>query len=453
MTRFALMWILALTLAGQTQKARPRPKGKTPAPVKASQPKAEEKPKFPIVSLQVDGNRIFHTDQILAVAGIRLGEEANEAAFEAARNRLVNCGFFETVGYKYGPSADGTGYAASFQVKEVQQSYPVHFERIAKPEKELRDILRKADPLFGDQTPGTKQILDRYAKILEPVAGERIVGRVMPGPDGALRIVFQPARMPPSVAEVEFVKNSVLPASALRNAVAGAAVGTVYEETKFRQILEASIRPLYEARGRPRVAFPKITTEPLKDVNGLRVTVEVSEGDTFTLGDVRVTTEALPARDLLRAADLKTDDIANFKEINAGIERMKSMVRRHGYLLAKATVERQLDDAHKKVNLTVHIDPGKRFVFSRLTIKGLDILSEPQIRKAWALKEGEPFNPDYPDAFLARLREEGVFENLGKTKAEVKTDEQSGAAEVTLYFSAEAPATPGRRERRSPGLQ
>ncbi|MBV6431429.1 MAG: Outer membrane protein assembly factor BamA [Bryobacteraceae bacterium] len=447
MTRFALMWILALTLSGQTRKAAPRPKARTPAP--KAQPGPEEKPRFPIVSLKVDGNHIFHTDRILAVAGIRLGEEANEAAFEAARNRLVDCGFFESVGYKYGPSADGTGYAASFQVKEIEQSYPVYFERIARPEKELRDALRKADPLFGDQTPGTKQILDRYARILEPVAGERIVGRVMPGPDGALRIVFQPVRMPPSVAEVEFVKNSVLPSQALRNAVAGAAVGALYDESKFRQILDAGIRPLYEARGRLRVSFPRITTEPLKDVNGLRVTVEVSEGGTFTLGDVSVISEALPSRDLLAAAGFKTDDIANFNEIDAGVDRMKNMVRRHGYLRAKATVERRIDDAHGKVNLIIKIDPGRRFTFSKLNIRGLDILSEPQIRKAWALKEGEPFNPDYPDAFLARLREEGVFENLGKTKAEVKTDEPGGTAEVTLYFSA-GPSTPGQRGRRSP---
>ncbi|MCC6344251.1 MAG: hypothetical protein IT166_18760 [Bryobacterales bacterium] len=447
MTRFALMWILALTLSGQTRKAAPRPKARTPAPKAQSRP--EEKPRFPIVSLKVDGNHIFHTDRILAVAGIHLGEEANEAAFEAARNRLVDCGFFESVGYKYGPSADGTGYAASFQVKEIEQSYPVYFERIARPEKELRDALRNADPLFGDQTPGTKQILDRYARILEPVAGERIVGRVMPGPDGALRIVFQPVRMPPSVAEVEFVKNSVLPSQALRNAVAGAAVGALYEESKFRQILDAGIRPLYEARGRLRVSFPRITAEPLKDVNGLRVTVEVSEGGTFTLGDVSVISEALPSRDLLAAAGFKTDDIANFNEIDAGVDRMKNMVRRHGYLRAKATVERRIDDAHGKVNLIIKIDPGRRFTFSKLNIRGLDILSEPQIRKAWALKEGEPFNPDYPDAFLARLREEGVFENLGRTKAEVKMDEPGGTAEVTLYFSA-GPSTPGQRGRRSP---
>jgi hypothetical protein len=65
---------------------------------------------------------------------------------------------------------------------------------------------------------------------------------------------------------------------------------------------------------------------------------------------------------------------------------------------------------------------------------GLDILTGPVIRKMWGLKEGQPFNPEYPDYFLNRVREDGVFDNLGKTRSEVKIDDKALAAEVTLYF-------------------
>ncbi|HUQ92305.1 MAG TPA: POTRA domain-containing protein [Bryobacteraceae bacterium] len=404
---------------------------------------------FPIISLRVEGNRTFSAEQILGLAAVKVGQPADQSAFEAARDRLMASGFFETVGYKYAPSDDKTGYAASFQVLEVQQVYPVQFERLSKPPEAMKSVLRKADPLFSDKVPGTRQVLERYAKLLEPLAGEKVVGKVMPDGEGGLRIVFQPARVPPSVAEVRFVKNDVLPGQALQNAIAGAAIGSVWEETRFREILDANIRPLYEARGRLRVSFPKITTEPVQDVNGLRATVEVMEGDTFTLGGVKVLTEAASDTELLKAGNLNVDDLANFTQINAAVERMRAAVRRNGYLQAKSTVDRKLDDAAKKVFLTVRIDAGKRFVFSKLTIKGLDIISEPQIRKAWTLTPGQPFNPDYPEYFLARMREEGVFENLGKTRAEVKTDEAAGTAEVILHFSAEAPQPQKKPDRPS----
>ncbi len=414
-------------------QARPAVKKKTAPP-----PPAAART-FPIASLTVEGNRIHSTAKILALAGLRTGMPVSKEAFEAARDKLLQCGFFESVGYQYRPSADGAGYAAAFTVVEVQQVYPVHFERLPEGAAELKAVLAKADPLFGEQVPGTEPVLKRYAALLQRHLGakldDRVVGKVSAGENPeTLRIVFQPATMPPSVAEVRFVKNSVLDSTTLQNRVAGAAVGSVYEEKKFRQILDANIRPLYENRGRIRVAFPKITVEPVTDVNGLKVTVEVDEGETFTLGEVQITTSDIPAAQLLKAANLKKGDIANFDEINSGIERIRQVYRRAGFLNAKANVERKPDDKNKTVDLAVEVSSGDRYTFRKLNIAGLDILTEPHIRKMYTAKPGEPFNPEYPDYFMARLKEDNVLENLGKTRVEIKTDDGAKAADVTLHF-------------------
>lgn len=424
--------LCATILAGQPRPAR---KKTAPAPKPAAPPAARV---FPIVSLSVEGNAIHASEKILTLAGLKTGMPVSKEAFEAARDRLIACGFFETVGYKYGPSADGAGYAATFTVDEVKQVYPMRFERLPGGEKEFRAALAAADPLFGDKVPGTEPVLKRYAAVIQKQLGgkfsDRVIGKVTAdGPDD-LRIVFQPGTPPPSVAEVRFVKNEVIASTALQNRIAGAAIGSIYDEDRFRQILNANVRPMYEARGRIRVAFPKVTTEPAPGVNGLRVTVEVNEGETYKLGEVTAEAGGIPPAMLLKAAALKTGDIANFDEINAGVERMRQLVRRNGYLNAKSTIGRKPDDEKKTVDLAVTFDPGQKFVFGKLTIVGLDILTEPHIRKMWAPKEGEPFNPEYPDFFMAKLREDNVLENLGKTRTEVKTDDARGVADVTLHF-------------------
>jgi outer membrane protein assembly factor BamA len=74
-----------------------------------------------------------------------------------------------------------------------------------------------------------------------------------------------------------------------------------------------------------------------------------------------------------------------------------------------------------------------------LTIEGLDIHTEPVIRKLWALKEGQPYNNEYPDLFLNRVREQGVFDNLGKTSAKINVNEKSRAVDVTLRFEGAPP--------------
>ncbi len=406
---------------------------------------AQNQPLFPIVSLHVEGNETFPRDKILAVAGLKTGQMAEPKIFDAAQKRLMDTGYFESVGYKYSPAKDQTGYAATFTVVEVQQVFPVRFDRMPKPAAEFKAYLHKADPLFGDKIPGTQPVIKRYSELLEKMLGEKVVGRVNPDDKGELGVVFEPSKRPPSVAEVKFKGNTVLQATPLQNAIAGTAVGAVYEEKRFRQLLDEAIRPLYEARGRVRVAFPSITTEPVMDVNGLRVTVEVNEGEVYTLGNVKVVSPAGGEAELLRQGNLKKEDIANFDEIKASVERMRAAVRRNGYMKAATRVERQYDDAKKIVHLTVHIEPGDRYTFRSLDVKGLDLLTEPAIRKMWGLKPGDPFNPEFPGFFLNRVRDEGIFDNLGKTKTEVKIDENTRQADVILYFSGAEPP-PKKRE-------
>ena len=75
-------------------------------------------------------------------------------------------------------------------------------------------------------------------------------------------------------AEVDFTGNKVIPTGMLREAIHGVAVGARFTDRRFRDVLDTSVRPLYEARGRVRVSFPNIQSERApRDVNGLKITV------------------------------------------------------------------------------------------------------------------------------------------------------------------------------------
>jgi len=74
------------------------------------------------------------------------------------------------------------------------------------------------------------------------------------------------------------------------------------------------------------------------------------------------------------------------------------------------------------------------YTMGKLEIVGLDLISEPVIRKMWALRPGNGFEPGYPDTFLNDVRSEGIFDNLGKTRAETNIDEKTHTVDVKLYF-------------------
>jgi outer membrane translocation and assembly module TamA len=100
------------------------------------------------------------------------------------------------------------------------------------------------------------------------------------------------------------------------------------------------------------------------------------------------------------------------------------------------------------VNLTINVDRGPQFTLAKLTIQGLDLISEPAIRKAWKIDVGQPFQDGYPEAFLNRIREEGVFDNLGKTRSESNIDENTHTVDVTLYFSGAGTPVKGKDGKR-----
>jgi outer membrane protein insertion porin family len=104
-------------------------------------------------------------------------------------------------------------------------------------------------------------------------------------------------------------------------------------------------------------------------------------------------------------------------------------------LQATSEIKRDVHDDAKTVDLTFQIAPGPQFTMGTLEIKGLDLESEPVIRKMWGLQAGKPFNVDYPNRFLSRVKEDGVFDNLKTTRAETKMNAVERTVDVVLYFN------------------
>ncbi|MCU0246573.1 MAG: hypothetical protein MUC42_08360, partial [Bryobacter sp.] len=348
-------------------------------------------------------------------------------------------GMFETIGFKFEPSADRKGYDATFEVVEITPLLPFQFEELPVEASKIIAHLKSVDPLYGGRIPATKPMLERYSGLIESFLAaqgkpEKVVGRVQADQPEKLYVLFRPAKLPPAVVQVAFQGNDVLPSGMLQQAMNAVATGLVYKEDRFRELLKTQVVPLYEARGRIRVQFPKITATPAAEINGVNVTVMVVEGDSYNLGAVRVT--GANEREMLKVAGLKPGSLADFDRINAGIEEMRRALRRQGFLEVSATPERKHDDAKKVVDLDVVIVAGRQYAMGKLTIEGLDIQTEPYIRKLWTLAEGKPYNAEYPDFFLKEIREKQLMDDLGETKSIPTVDEARRTVDVKLIFKA-----------------
>jgi outer membrane protein insertion porin family len=439
--RLGALALLSLLIAdaGHAQTRQKR-KASTPATAdKSTSPPANGGP-WLIETLKVEGVRNYTADQILSVAGIHAGDTAGKTEFEAARQRLMATGVFATAGYRFTPAKDNKGYDASFEVSEIEQMYPARFEDLPASDAELRAWLKQKDPLFAPKIPATKPELDRYAQWIAEFLAQReyhelVAGRVVSENPSGLVVVFLPAKGLPVVAHTIFTNTGTVPAGILQTAMYGVAIGLPYEEPQYRLLLDSTIRPIYEARGMIRVAFPKIETEPAKDVDGLAVTTQVEQGPVYKLAKVNFRGAPESGADLDKLANLKTDQPVNFDDVKTAQQHIAERLRRDGFLHATSEVRRNPNDTEHTIGLTFQITPGPQFTQGKLDIVGLDLVSEPVIRKMWGLPPGKPFNIDYPDHFLARVKGDGLFDNLKTTRAETKVNEGEDTVDVTLYFN------------------
>lgn len=428
-----LLIVLSIPCTAQTTPKR-RPAPKTPAP------KVNAERAWPLLAIHVTGNRIYSEAQVIAASGLKLGQNASEALFDEARNRLVETGAFESIGYKFGPTSDGKGYSGTFEVVEVEQLYPVRFEDLPVSEKEIATFMAQRHPLFRDRIPGTKQTIDSYASALQEMLAKKsfaepVNGRLVADQPGELSVLFRPGKRLAAVAEVAFTGNQAVTTAHLQNTFAAVAVGAQYREVTIRQLLDTSIRPLYETRGRLRVSFPKIASEPAPEVEGVRVNITVEEGPEYKFGEIRAAAGVLNPKEVVELAGLKPGETANFNLVDAAIDRIQQRLRVGGYMQSKTHVERTIHDKVKNVDLTFVTAAGPKFQMGRLTIQGLDIVTEPAIRKLWAMQQGAPYNADYPPMFLARVREDGYLDNLRSTSFDQKIDEKNHTVDVTLVFN------------------
>ena len=109
----------------------------------------------------------------------------------------------------------------------------------------------------------------------------------------------------------------------------------------------------------------------MNDVAGVQVFVKVDEGPSYELGKVEIAgpSPVDPAL-LLKAGDFKTGDVANFDRVNDGLERIRKAVWRAGYLHAKVTNERKIDDEKKTVGIAVHVNAGPQYLMGKPDASG-----------------------------------------------------------------------------------
>jgi outer membrane protein assembly factor BamA len=404
-------------------------------------PKSAPPTRGVIHSVTIEGNRLYQTADILKALDLKKGAPASPEIFKAAQARLLATDLFSAAEYEFRYSfTKPPQYDVTYKIGEFEQVYPLQFEDLGVPDDALRQYLKNHVTFYNDRIPPTDKVMRRYSEAAQQFIAEtkptlKVKAFVSSDDPNNPTVVIRPDRPLPRITNVVITGNKAIETPVLQRAANDVAVGQRLSDAGIEQILNRTIKPLYATKGYIAVTFPKIETERSKENEGYVVHVNIQEGPVFHFGSSAFRGGPFTADDIRSMMHYQKGAVFDATKAEQLRRDISDTLRRKGHLLAKVELSREEDDKNLAINLIYTITPGAVYTFQTLNIHGLDIESEPQIRKLWGEKPGKPFNPEYPDFFLKRVRDMGIFDNLGSTRATFKPQESTHTVEVNLFFS------------------
>ncbi len=395
---------------------------------------------FPLRAVEFEGSQSFASDELAAATGLELGQPVSKADFDRALRKLSETGLFEELSYRFEPL--NGGYRLTITVRELLELFPVRFQGFAGADADVADMLRQRLPLYAGVAPAVgpmvAMLVANVQSWWEASGGEeKIVAEVVPSQAGdGFELLVGPRRQTNRIAFATFSNSGDVDPRELQRAFNHAAVGEEHTEARLRELLQYNARPLYAERGYMNVKFCPCDAKPDPDSEGVLLSIRVDQGEVYEFGEISWP-DPLPIDpdDLAKANQIAPGQVVNMKAAYDTMAAISEGMKRHGYMKAHARFDERIDHEGRLVHLAVEIFTGVRYMFSRLIVKGLDILSEPAVRKRWGMQPGQPFDVRYPGYFLDRVKADAMFEGLKRTSWSIDTDEASGRVDVTLVFS------------------
>jgi len=185
-----------------------------------------------------------------------------------------------------------------------------------------------------------------------------------------------------------------------------------YSRQKLSGDLEM-LRSWYMDRGYINFEITSAQVSITPDREGIYITINMSEGDQFTIGQVALKGEmVVPENELQALVDIQQGDIFSRKAVAQVNDALSSRLGEAGYAFANINVIPQMEGTDNRVDLTFLVDPGKRVYVNRINIVGNTKTQDLVIRREMRQFEGSRYSNTEVERSQTRLRKLGYFEGV-----------------------------------------
>jgi outer membrane protein insertion porin family len=388
---------------------------------------------YRFTAVEIEGNLRIEPATILSYAGIAKSQSISAGQLNAAYQRVLGSGLFETV------NMDTRGSKLVIQVQEFPTINEISIEgnRRLKDEPLLKLIKSQSRRVYSPtqaeqdaaQMVAAYEQSGRLAASVDPVIIRRSNNRV--------DLVFEIKEG--RVAEVErisFVGNRNFADRRLRRVLESKQAGL------FRQIIQRDtfvgdrvefdkqvLRDFYLSRGYADFQVLSVTSEFSRERNAFFVTFNVREGQAFKYGKITTVSDLpeIDADEFQAAIRIKPGQTYSPTGIENTIARLERLAIKKDFSFVRVEPRVNRNDRALTLDIEFAVVRGERIFVERIDIQGNATTLDRVIRRQFRPVEGDPFNPREIRESAERIRALGFF-----ATADVQAREGSNPDQVIV---------------------
>ncbi|HEY2544508.1 MAG TPA: outer membrane protein assembly factor BamA [Candidatus Acidoferrum sp.] len=435
-------------------------------------------PQGVIERIEFYGNRRIRSDTLKARIFSREGDPYNEETLRRDFQALWNTQFFEDVKLRVEDSPDrADGKIIIFDVKERPQIRRIRYDgNKSVSESDILDRFKERKVGLSVESPFDPTKIKKAEVVLKELEGEHghQFAKVTPqyeriASSNAVILVFKIDEGPKvKVGKILFVGNHAFSDRKLIRAMRHdrpygiplyywdiPVLTKTYDREKLNEDLEVGVRGLYQDNGYFRVVvapngpvlenvdvphkgvpLPGLKAHVGKAVN---ITIKIEEGEQYKMGTLKIVSSdpdkalSLKVEPLKQLFPLKEGDILNVDKLRKALKNYTDAYGQYGFIDFTAEPDFDIDDAAKKINLTLHFDEQKQYYVRRINFSGNTTTRDKVIRRELLIDEGQLFNKRYWDISILRLNQLNYFDKIEADKAvELQKNTKDGTVDINL---------------------
>ncbi len=205
-----------------------------------------------------------------------------------------------------------------------------------------------------------------------------------------------------------------------------------YSKPKLQADLE-TLRSYYLDRGYIKFSVDSTQVSITPDKKDIYVTINVSEGEIYTISDIQLTGDMVINKKVLeQLISTRPKETFSRRLMTESQKAIEDRVGRTGYAFAKVSVLPQINEEDRTISLTYTLEPGRKVYVRRITFFGNFKTRDVVLRREMRLMEGSVLASDKLERSKIRIQRLTFIEEVEFNKRPVPGTDNQVDIDVTV---------------------